>query len=217
MPTRHAQIDRLSKRQKEILRLIGQHMQAKEVALKLKIRETTVRTHTEEARRRLGVSTSREAAQLLLDYEQREALLNRRGPLSLRIAELTAKGTQSQHEQDLRSERTLSNGPMDGSGTSLDDARISGKAASDSRHDRNRQNARPVLQSGTRGFQYGRRHRLADRRWALFERRLASIKLWQWFGYGFLAAVTLTASAGALLQGAISMFGIFHELQRHSG
>ncbi len=62
-------VEALSERQKEILRLMAKHLQAKEVAFILKISRHTVDTHTEEARRRLGVATSREAARLLSDYE----------------------------------------------------------------------------------------------------------------------------------------------------
>lgn len=62
-------IESLSNRQKEILRLIGQHYQMKEIARILNVSVSTVRTHTEEARRRLGVATSREAALILLREE----------------------------------------------------------------------------------------------------------------------------------------------------
>lgn len=68
-------MESLSQRQKEILRLIGQGHQTKEIARLLDIRETTVKTHTETARQRLGVATSREAARLLLACESGHPLL----------------------------------------------------------------------------------------------------------------------------------------------
>jgi len=210
-------INRLSRRQKEILRLVGQYMQAKEVARKLKIRETTVRTHMDEARRRLGVSTSREAARLLLEFERSEALLNDERPQGQRIGDPGPISEQSVYEQALRAERTVSYGPLDGSGASLDDARITRQASPDSRRDRNHTHPRPVPQPGKGGLQHDRRHRLADRRWALFERRLENLRLWQWLGIAVLAAFCMTAAGGGLIQGALSMFGLFHEMQRHAG
>ena len=69
MENEAAGIEALTRRQKEILRLISQHYQTKEMARALNISERTVKTHTEEARRRLGVATSRDAARLLAAYE----------------------------------------------------------------------------------------------------------------------------------------------------
>lgn len=69
-------VDSLSKRQKEILRLVARHHQVKEIARLLSISEATVRTHTEEARRRLGAATSREAAIVLLRHESGDGSLS---------------------------------------------------------------------------------------------------------------------------------------------
>ncbi len=74
-------VDSLSKRQKEILRLVARHHQIKEIARLLDISEATVRTHTEEARRRLGAPTSREAAIALLRHESSDGALSGEGLL----------------------------------------------------------------------------------------------------------------------------------------
>nr|WP_245344623.1 LuxR C-terminal-related transcriptional regulator [Asticcacaulis solisilvae] len=66
----------MSRRQKEILRLVARHHQVKEIARLLNISEATVRTHTEEARRRLGAATSREAAIVLLRHESGDGSLS---------------------------------------------------------------------------------------------------------------------------------------------
>jgi len=63
------EVEALSSRQRQILRLIANHLQRKEIARLLNISEATVKTHTGEARRRLGVATSRDAARLLVRYE----------------------------------------------------------------------------------------------------------------------------------------------------
>ncbi len=55
-----AELATLTARQKEILRLVAQNLQAKEIARELGISERAVKTHTDAARRRLGVATSRE-------------------------------------------------------------------------------------------------------------------------------------------------------------
>jgi DNA-binding CsgD family transcriptional regulator len=65
-----SQVEGLSARQKEILRLIAQYKRAKEIARDLNITERTVKAHTLEARKRLNVSSSRDAALLLLEYER---------------------------------------------------------------------------------------------------------------------------------------------------
>lgn len=64
-----AELAALTARQKEILRLVAQNLQAKEIGRLLNISERTVKTHTDAARRRLGVATSREAARLLVAWE----------------------------------------------------------------------------------------------------------------------------------------------------
>jgi DNA-binding CsgD family transcriptional regulator len=62
-------IETLSERQKQVLRLVAQNHQAKEIARLLGISESTVKTHMEEGRRRLDVATTREAARLLAAQE----------------------------------------------------------------------------------------------------------------------------------------------------
>ncbi|EGF92344.1 bacterial regulatory protein, luxR family protein [Asticcacaulis biprosthecium C19] len=66
-------IETLSERQKQVLRLVAQNHQAKEIARLLGISESTVKTHMEEGRRRLGIATSREAARYLAAQESASA------------------------------------------------------------------------------------------------------------------------------------------------
>ncbi|UDF05149.1 response regulator transcription factor [Asticcacaulis sp. AND118] len=67
--THHA-LAHLTIRQKQILRLIAEGHQAKEIARLIGIGERTVKTHTEAARKRLDVATSREAARWLVAAEK---------------------------------------------------------------------------------------------------------------------------------------------------
>lgn len=62
-------IERLTERQKEILRLLFSGHDAKSAAAKLGISPYTVNDHLSEARKHLGVSSSRTAARLLADFE----------------------------------------------------------------------------------------------------------------------------------------------------
>ena len=65
-------LDTLTPRQIEILKLIAKDLQMKEVARLLKISEHTVKAHSDEARRRLGVSHVREAARIILERTAHE-------------------------------------------------------------------------------------------------------------------------------------------------
>jgi DNA-binding CsgD family transcriptional regulator len=62
-------VQKLSPRQKEILRLLLNGFDAKSAAIELGISVHTVNEHLREARRQLGVSSSREAARLLAQEE----------------------------------------------------------------------------------------------------------------------------------------------------
>jgi DNA-binding CsgD family transcriptional regulator len=64
-----SQIEGLTSRQREILRLIARHKRGKEIARELNITERTVKAHTVEARKRLNVTSSRDAALLVLEYD----------------------------------------------------------------------------------------------------------------------------------------------------
>ena len=113
-----AGIASLSRRQKEILRLIARHLQAKEIARLLSISEGTVRTHTEEARRRLGVATTRDAALLLASFEREQgedALRNDDGPQSRGMAANAAGMSSAGYEQD-ETRHTRPAGPLGRSG-----------------------------------------------------------------------------------------------------
>ncbi|MBC6980169.1 helix-turn-helix transcriptional regulator [Caulobacter sp. 17J80-11] len=59
-------IERLTPRERECLRLVAQHLRSKEIARRLNISQHTVDAHLNEARRRLGAATRREAALMLL-------------------------------------------------------------------------------------------------------------------------------------------------------
>ena len=64
-----AQLDRLGSREKEILRLVYQNYEAKQIAQVLRISPHTVNDHMRAARRTLGVARTMDAARLLAVHE----------------------------------------------------------------------------------------------------------------------------------------------------
>ena len=77
-------IERLTERQKEILRLLSCGHDAKSAAAELGISVYTVNDHISEARKHLGASSSRTAARLFADFEG--ALPRNKGPYRLGVS-----------------------------------------------------------------------------------------------------------------------------------
>lgn len=65
-----ADLDRLSERQRECLRLVHANLEAKEIAARLGLSPHTVNEHLRDARRVLRVPRSIQAARLLIEHER---------------------------------------------------------------------------------------------------------------------------------------------------
>ncbi|MBI1405619.1 MAG: hypothetical protein GC145_05790 [Caulobacter sp.] len=63
-------LERLTERERQVLRLVYEHLNSKEIGRKLGIADHTVVNHLRKARERLGVTTRFEAARLLRAAEQ---------------------------------------------------------------------------------------------------------------------------------------------------
>jgi len=210
-------IETLSPRQKEILRLITQHHQGKEVARLLNISESTVKTHTDAARRRLGVATSRDAARLLAAYEAQTSILPDGGYPSRGIGEQSGDGPVLAHEHTLSSERTILPGALERSGDSLENVG-STRAAIAGRGDATYGTSdRQERWTGKSRLHDDRGDRLADRRWGKFERRLEAISVWQWFGLIAITGVLLPLVGGVLIESAMVTLRAIHEFKSHTG
>lgn len=226
-------VDTLSERQKEILRLIARHLQAKEIARVLNISESTVKTHTDTARKRLGVASSRDAARLLVEYEMAagltpkdlvEALLPvaipREGGWPPRpIAQEPADGAVSGHDKTIHTELTLSHGPLEGSGDRLADAGLARQAGQDRGNPDRRTDAEQERRPGEGGLYDDRRDRMADGRRAAagrtpFERRLANLSHWQWLGLILITAVLMPLLAGVLIEAVFTTMQAMHQFRR---
>jgi len=202
-------VEALTRRQKEILRLIAQHLQAKEVARLLNISERTVKTHTEEARKRLGVATSRDAARLLAAHEATNGIgPEDRGP-PRPMDDDAASAPVSDHEHTLPTERGLPVDPLERPGDRLAHAGGAGQAGPDQRNPARPADPDAHGRSGEGGIHHDRGDRLADRRLPDFERlsaverRLASLNAFQWLGLivvvGVLSAILVSGLIAACL------------------
>lgn len=87
-------LQKLTPRQKEILRLLLGGFDTKSIAHELEISVHTVTEHLREARRHLGVSNSREAARILGQAEGGPP--KNMGPSTIRVVESTAGSNSSQ-------------------------------------------------------------------------------------------------------------------------
>jgi DNA-binding CsgD family transcriptional regulator len=211
-------VETLSARQREILRLIAQNLQAKEVARLLGISEKTVRTHTEEARRRLSVGTIRDAARLLVAAELEAggteapapALRHDDRPSPRPMPDAPPPPLASGHEYELSSRRKLSDHQLGraGYGPGLaGDARETGVSGG---HPAVAQEAERYAGAETDHPFGGRGDSLADDgyggRWRALKRWLRSRSAWQWYGLILLSclvsvlifAATMSAIIGGL-------------------
>jgi DNA-binding CsgD family transcriptional regulator len=98
VPSKKTGLEALSERQKEILVLISQGYQQKEIAGLLGIEPSTIRGHTEEIRQKLNVSSTRSAARLYVSWDGFVPPRQNDGGEQNRVAESTSAGSQSGHE-----------------------------------------------------------------------------------------------------------------------
>lgn len=193
-------IETLTQRQKEILRLVSQQYQTKEIARLLNISERTVKTHTEEIRRRLGVTTSRDAARLLAAHE---AALGRddrgaAGPM----ARHSRRDIVSSYEQAGLS-KSFPGDTLGRSRKGVDGTIDTTEAVFSSEH--SGRNPDALLDARVDGGLVGtdRGDRLVDRRRESLEKRLARLNAFQWLGLivvvGVLSAVLVSGLIAAVI------------------
>lgn len=196
MGTKLAGVSSLSDRQKEILRLVAQHHQAKEIARILRISESTVKTHTDEARRRLGVGTSRQAARLLIAHEVRSILSREDGFKPEAASDLSGSASHWLYEQALLSQQRASpyqtseyeDNPKDSSGAF--------------QHADSYQRSEQEQEARSDRFSDG----VVEGRWGSVGKRLKALNIVQWCGLIILISVLLPLIMGVLLQAAHATF-----------
>jgi len=201
MENKAAGIEALTPRQKEILRLVSQQYQAKEIARFLNIGERTVKTHTEEARRRLGVATSRDAARLLAAHE-RDIGRDDRGTAGPKDGTDTDVLTKP-HEQALFTKPVSYGDPLGSARNDLAATGATRKASLDPGNPGRHPAAEPDQRAGDGLVQPDRGDRLVDRRWDSLEHRLAKLNAFQWLGLivivGVLSAILVSGLIAAVI------------------
>lgn len=221
MDKQASRVEALSERQKEILRLIAQHLQAKEVARMLDISESTVKTHTDAARRRLGVASSRDAAKMLVAYEAKtsgRAGIPLEGGWSSRpIAQEDDPVSVLGHEHALPSERTIFPGALERPRDSLADAGNARQAVSDRGYASHAADVGQERRQREGHLYDGRGDGLADGRWGGLERWLKSLNTVQWLGLIALTGFLLMLVTGGMIEAAVGTMQAIKELRHQAG
>jgi DNA-binding CsgD family transcriptional regulator len=172
-------VETLSKRQKEILRLAARQYQAKEIARILKISEHTVKTHVDEARRRLSAPTMRDAAQTLVAYEAQADQSPQGGPLTKVIAEAGKPLQSFAHDQAHLIEPTRHDDQLEPTGNSPENDDGITEAAARDGHSRGHSAPLSDRWTGEGAVQPGDGHSVANGRWDWVSRRLKGLTIVQ--------------------------------------
>lgn len=210
-------LDALSQRQKEVLRRVAHGLQAKEIALELDITERTVKAHTDAARRKLNVATSREAARLLKAAESK-------GPLgpdgqwpSRPMDDGGGQDASSVHDPDDTTERARrSAGLLDGAGGRVAADGGAGGGTADRRDDPD--DARPVAEFDARagGVRYAGGDGTAGGWLAGLRRRLSRLNVLQWLGLIVLVAFAVALIAAGFFSALLTLLELIQQWH-HNG
>jgi DNA-binding CsgD family transcriptional regulator len=218
----------LSDRQKEVLRLMARHHKAKEIAKILEIRETTVRTHIEEARRRLGGVSSGDAVRALLEHEavasangsaetHTAPLLKNSGPQFFPIPELGSGLPSSGHETDPASQRHRPDHQHDRTGEGSESSVQSGQAPPRSGHSLRPEGGEHDGRVGERDPDTGRLDSLVDGHWNVFVGRGQPLKFWQVAAVTFIVIVLLSMGLTVIFQAQTVFIRAVQTFKHQSG
>ncbi|ESQ84622.1 response regulator transcription factor [Asticcacaulis benevestitus] len=217
MPVGLQSVELLSDRQKEILRLVAKHYQAKEIARLLNISEHTVKTHTDEARRRLDVPTSRQAARLLAEYEGGAGLPLDEPPPAMGMPPSPSEASVWGHEQALSPPRPLHDDQLSGTGNSLGNAGDSQQVQRHQGRGGNRTPVEQIVQPHEGAAYLAGNDSLAGGRWDGFTGRLKTLSLPQWLGLIIVVSILFPLMLGILVQAATNALSVFQTLHASAG
>lgn len=198
-------VETLSKRQKEILRLAARQYQAKEIARILKISEHTVKTHVDEARRRLNAPTMRDAAQTLASYEAQIDQSPQGGPPTKVIAEPEKAEQIPQHDRANLIEPTRHDDQLEPTGDSAEND--GGLSETTARDGRSRGDTAPLPDgwTGKGAVQPGDGHSVAHGRWDWVSGRLKRLSVVQCLMFILGGTVALGFAAILMILMAMTM------------
>jgi DNA-binding CsgD family transcriptional regulator len=215
MASRKTGIEALSDRQKEILVLISQGYQQKEIAGLLGIEPSTIRGHTEEARQKIGVSSTRAAARLYVASLDFVPLRQNDGGTQIRVAAPDDPASRSDHEHTNFADdnRTLLDNPQErfGGGHPVPDSPLEAGQY------------RPYTGDDLPGEKPGRRDSGSDAadvrhdrvgRYLIVANWLKNLNLIQWTGLTLLTTLFIILITGSAV---IVLLGIFQAITQISG
>ncbi|ESQ74255.1 response regulator transcription factor [Asticcacaulis sp. AC402] len=213
--------DGLSARQKEILRMVAQHFERKEIANALKISPHTVKAHIDAARKRIGVSTDKQAARWLAERDKAKGL--KPGGTSMRQSPTEAMADQDSvasslgHEQALRSERQLHADQLVRTGDGAAGAFSPGEAIPDRGQHSDRPGALPHRRPGEGHHSSGGNDSLADGWGGALSRRLMSLNVTQGIGSIIVLAILLALAFVVLIAGGATTMQAIQNLTGQTG
>lgn len=208
----------LTEKQREVLRLISQHLQAKEIARVMNIRVSTVKAHTKAVRERLNVATSREAARLFSQHEGASDTIPEGEWPSRRMAEPAADASGSGHGQDLSApNRTLSAHELERSGDRLEDAGIPREGTPDRRHASDGTAPGSGVRTGKSDLHDRGGDSLVDGRQAEFSGRLERLSVFSWLRLIFVKAAWMLIILAGILIGVFGALQAIHNFTRYFG
>ena len=214
-------LDALSQRQKEVLRRVGRGLQAKEIALELDITERTVKAHTDAARRKLGVATSREAARLL-EASESKSPLGREGQWPSRPIDNNSDDTAPSQDDPIDAPNPeprpsgRSSGLLDRPGSRLAADDGTDGDVPDRRDDPG--DARPdaELDPGTGGLRHAGGDGAAGGWLGGLKRRLSRLSLLQWLGLIVLVAFVMALIVAGLFSALLTLLELIQQWH-HNG
>ena len=203
-------IARLTERQKEILRLIARHHQAKEISRLLGISVPTIKDHALEARKRLGVTSSRAAALILSDYEAEKVTILGGGSASRLVATEPDLLLNSRHEQTSGPEQSLYADQLARTGNGFAHAGCAGETTDDRVNTFNAPNAEQSVRAAKSYFRFGSGDILVDGRRGWFSQRLKAFNTLQCVGLLLIGAVLLPVLMAGILSAVLSVMDAIH-------
>lgn len=205
-------VETLSKRQKEILRLAARQYQAKEIARILKISEHTVKTHVDEARRRLNAPTMRDAAQTLVSYEAQIDQTPQGGPPTEVIAEPKKTEQIPQHDRANLIKSTRHDDQLEPTGDSPEND--GGLSETTARDGRSRGDTAPLPDgwTGKGAVQPGDSRSVANGRWDWVSGRLKSLTIVQCLIFIIGGTAVLGFAVTLMIITAMTMVQAIHNI-----
>ncbi len=205
----------LTEKQKEVLRLISQHLQAKEIARLLDITERTVKAHTKAAREKLGVTSSREAARLLAVHDATLGIVPEGQWPTSTVSPSTTDEASFGNGQDFSTERPVSDSGLEGTGIGLADDGITRQVRSDRRYASDSTDDSQYVGPRESDLHSHRGHGLVDRRQAE-SMRLEALSTPSFLRVLVVKAMWMLLVAAGLVMGILGVLQAVHSVMRYS-